>query len=82
MRVRLLKSIVVPGFPGVVAGTVLEVPDRLASVLLGRGHAEIAEKAPTTSREAIETRDPEVEARDPQAKSPKAVPRVKPGPPA
>ena len=64
MRIKLLKSIVVPGFPGISAGSVFEAPEALVKLLMGRGHAEIVRAV--SKPEVVQTREPVVETRDPQ----------------
>ncbi len=79
MRIKLLKSVVVPGFPGIRAGTEIEAPERLASILIGRGHAEEAkaesrkQKAEISPPEMVQTREPVAETRDPVVKATAAV---------
>ena len=69
MRLRLIKSVVVEGRPGVQVGDVFEVSKD--SGLVAAGYAVVvggdaAETNVASQPHPIETREPEVEARDPK----------------
>ncbi len=71
MRIKLLRGVVVKGFPNIKVGEPVDVPSSEAQVLIGMGVAELAgeEKAAagyTTGRGAVETHDPEPATRDPE----------------
>ena len=57
MKVKITNGVVVKGFPGVQKGDVIDVPDNLASELIACNNA--------VKDYGIETREPEIENRDP-----------------
>jgi hypothetical protein len=71
MFIKLVKSIVVQGYPGVGVGVPFDCPVSIARDLIIEGMAEavIAEEAPNRAvgmRATIEVREPEIENRDPE----------------
>ena len=67
MKIKLLKPIIVFGCPGVQVGEVFDCPPGVASYLISDGAAEVA---PTKAyAEIIQTREPEVETREPIAET-------------
>ena len=69
MRLRLIKSVVIEGHPGLHVGDVFEVAN--GNNLVAAGYAVVvggdaAETNVASQPHPIETREPEVEARDPK----------------
>jgi len=68
MKIILLKPMAVAGHPNAHVGDVLEVPANTFQTLEGLGGARLADASDgvTGAPEVIETREPEIESRDPQ----------------
>lgn len=62
MKLKLIKPVVIQGRPGVLLGSVFEIEDRRGFELL---QLRIAEPARDVAPDPIQTREPEVENRDP-----------------
>lgn len=65
-RIKLLKSVIVEGMPGVQVGQSFEVSHSIARTLINMGAAVEDPAEPTKKvNPPIETRDPQIEHRDP-----------------
>ncbi len=62
MKIRILQPVVIGGFPGAVPGDVIEMTESQAAEILGSRYGEVFKSGPV---EAVETRTPEVETREP-----------------
>lgn len=68
MKLKLLKAVVVKGCPGITVGDVFECPDNIGRDFVIEGLAEVATVEPAKV-EPVQTREPEVEHRDPVIES-------------
>ncbi len=68
-KIRMTKGVVVKGHPGVSVGDEIDVAWHLADQLVIEGLAEEVKEVKASIAEVIETREPEVEAREPQPKA-------------
>jgi hypothetical protein len=83
MKLRLIKSCVVAGYPGLSKGDIFEADAAVGGRLLGMGLAIEEKFAPRVGNpEGIQTRDPAVANREPKAQSPKAGKAIRPSRPA
>ncbi len=79
MRIKLKASIVVAGFSNKQQGDVFDVPGHLGWHLVANRWAEEV-AVPQAPPEAIQTREPQVENRDPQLAAPPQMPPGKSSP--
>ena len=69
MTIRITRPVVVKGFPGAGVGDVLEVPAGIAGDLLGLNAA--VECKAVEAVEPVQTREPEIENREPEIRTTK-----------
>lgn len=65
MKIQIKRSVVVAGFPGVQVGDVIDAPEEVAGNLIIEGIAAPWRESALAPPEGIETREPEIEQRDP-----------------
>jgi hypothetical protein len=71
MTIKILKSRVIHGRPGVAVGDILEVPNDEGWSLIQARIAKETKVYPPAPPEPVQVREPEVENRDPVIEKPK-----------